>query len=170
MRSAVDRDVGLGVEAVPDPADPETADALDAVDAGQRRSSPGRPGLGSTASISRATDVAGRLPDTERIEHGDEQADDGSAQCEAERDADGADQDGEGGEAVGAGVEAVGDQGGGADPPADPDPVAGDQLVAGEADERRGGTQPRCDGGGVEQPVGRPRRRPARPTARSWPR
>ena len=58
----------------------------------------------------------------------------GSAQCQPERDAAGAEQDGEAGEAVGAGVQPVGDQGGRADPPPDADPVAGDDLVAGEPD------------------------------------
>ena len=40
--------------------------------------------------------------------------------------------DGEGREAVRAGVDAVGDQGGGADPTADTDPVDRNKLVAGE--------------------------------------
>ena len=35
-------------------------------------------------------------------------------------------------------MHAVGDQRRGADPAADPDPVDGDQLVAGEPDQRRG--------------------------------
>jgi hypothetical protein len=52
----------------------------------------------------------------------------------AQRDPADAQQDGQRGEAVGAGMEPVSDQGGRADLPADPDPVAGDQLVAREAD------------------------------------
>ena len=66
----------------------------------------------------------------------------GSAQRQPERDAAGAEQHGEAGEAVGAGVQSVGDQGGRADPAPDPDAVARDELVAGEADHGRGGDRP----------------------------
>ena len=66
----------------------------------------------------------------------------GSAQFQPMRDAAGAEQDGQAGEAVGAGVQPVGDQGGGADPPADADAVAGDDLVASESDDRGGGDGP----------------------------
>jgi len=53
-------------------------------------------------------------------------------------------------------VEPVGHEGGGADLPPDPDPVAGDELVAGEADEGGGDHRAEVpDGGRVQQPVDR---------------
>ena len=67
----------------------------------------------------------------------DQQADDRVGQRETGQHADRAEHHGQRGEPVGAGVQAVGDQRRGADPAADPDPVDGDQLVAGEPDQRR---------------------------------
>ena len=61
----------------------------------------------------------------------------GSASGKPGQHPDHAEYHGQRGEPVGAGVHAVGDQRRGADPAADPDPVDGDQLVAGEPDQRR---------------------------------
>ena len=74
--------------------------------------------------------------------HGDEQADDGVGEREPGEHADGAERHGQRGEPVGAGVQAVGDQRGGPDRAADPDPVDGDELVAGEADDAGGEDDP----------------------------
>lgn len=68
----------------------------------------------------------------------------------------GAEEDGERGEAVGAGVQSVGDEGGGADPAAGADAVAGHPFVADEADHRGGGDRPQVgDVAGPEEPVDR---------------
>jgi hypothetical protein len=64
--------------------------------------------------------------------HGDDQADDGVRRRPAQGHPGGADQDGQAGEPVGAGVQPIGDQGGAADAPADPDAIAGHDLVARE--------------------------------------
>jgi hypothetical protein len=51
-------------------------------------------------------------------------------------------------------VQAVGDQGGGADAPADGDAVAGDEFVSGEPDQRGDRDGPEVpDGGRVQQPA-----------------
>ena len=65
----------------------------------------------------------------------DDQPDDRVGPLEPEPHADGAERHGQRGEPVGAGVVAVGLQRRRPDPAADPDPVQGDELVAGEADQ-----------------------------------
>lgn len=60
------------------------------------------------------------------------------------------------GQPIGPGVPTVGDQRGGADPPADGGPVAGDQLVADEPDEGRDRDQQQVvDAAGVQEPAQR---------------
>jgi hypothetical protein len=66
---------------------------------------------------------------------GNDDADDRVGEREAEYDADGAKNNGEGSEPVEACMDAVCDEGGGANPLADPDPVDGDDLVARETDQ-----------------------------------
>src|SRR5207237_5986866 len=133
----VDGDLGLGVEAVADPADAQHADPLDAGDAGQH--GPGLVAQGGVDGVHESVHhVPGRCPQHRDDQHRDGEAGDGVGPVEPGRHPDGAGQDAEGADAVGAGVEAVGDQGGGADLPPDPDPVAGHELVAGDADEGGG--------------------------------
>ena len=87
---------------------------------------------------------------------GDEQADDGVGEREAQRDTAGAEQHGQRGESVGAGVQPVGDQRGRADAATDADAVERDEFVADEPDQTgRGDPADVFDRDGVDQPADR---------------
>src|ERR687898_2621802 len=85
-----------------------------------------------------AKHVAGGASQHDEDGDGDHQPDDRIGPLESGGDAGGAQDDNQRGEAVGAGVEPVGNQRGGSDAAADPDPVAGDEFIAGEADDACG--------------------------------
>jgi len=88
--------------------------------------------------------------------HGDQEADDRVCEPPPERNTSGAEEHGQAGEPVGARMQAVGNEGRAADPPADPDPIPRDDLVADEPDDGGARDGPQVgDGAGVDEPVDR---------------
>jgi hypothetical protein len=135
---AVHGDVQLGVQLVPDPADP------DAVAGEHRGDGPRRArdllGQRRVDGVHQPpVDVTDRAAQHRQDRDRDQQADHRVGLRPAEGHPAGPDHDGQAGEPVGAGVPAVGGQGGRADPGAHPDAVARGQLVADEADDPGGG-------------------------------
>src|SRR5829696_8800986 len=152
-QARVGGDVGFGAQPVADPAQPQLADPLDAVD--------GAEGVGGAVDQRRVDGVHEPGADLGECRaqhaengHGDDQADHRVGPAPANGNSAGAQQHGQAGEAVGAGVQAVGYQRGGADPAADPNAVAGHQLVAEKADQAGAGDGPQVgDVARMQQPV-----------------
>jgi hypothetical protein len=150
-----DDDLAFGPQLMADPAQPDLAGAEHPVGRPQ-----GALGLVDEGGVDRVhqppVDLAGRLAQHRQDRHGDEQADDRVGPVPADRDAARPEEHGQRGQPVGAGVQAVGDQRRRADPPAGANAVPGRQLVACEADQRRGGDRGQVGHGpGVQQPAER---------------
>ncbi len=132
----VDDDLAFGAQLVPDPPQPDLAHAEHA-----RRRAQGLFHLIDQGRVDRVhqppVDLAGRLPQHGQDRHRDQQAHDRVGPVPADRHPAHAEQHRQRGEPVGAGVQPVGDQRRRADLAAGPDPVPGDQFVAGEPDHRR---------------------------------
>jgi hypothetical protein len=134
----VDQDRALGPEPATDPAQPDRPGAQHP--GGRPQGRLGRIGQRRVDAVHQPrADVAGRLPAHGEDGGRDGQPDHGVGPGPAERHPARPGQHGQRGEPVGAGVPAVGDQRGGADPAPGPDPVAGHQLVAREAEDGRDG-------------------------------
>jgi len=135
--TGVDDDLAFSAQPVPDPPQPDLAHAEH-----PRRAAQGLFHLVNQGRVDGIHQPAVDLPDglAQHREdgHRDHQADHRVGPGPAHRHATHAQQHRQRRKPVGAGVQPISDQRGRADLPADPDPVPGDQFVAGETDDRGG--------------------------------
>jgi hypothetical protein len=121
---------------VPDPSQPYRAHLLYATDLAQYMFGTvdqlGVDGIHETVKH-----LAGGASQDDEDGGRDHQSDDRIGSLESGRDAGGTEDHSQRGEAIGAGVKPVGHQRRRSDAATDPDPVAGNQFIAGEADESR---------------------------------